>query len=53
MQTMIKWKEKGGGGGNWKQRGKNKLAPLHLIQKMHVNATSHQISSNYYALIMI
>ncbi len=47
MQTMIEWKEGGGGGDNSKQRGQKILTTLHLIQKMHVSDTSHQINSNY------
>jgi hypothetical protein len=36
---MIEWRGRGGGG-NAKQRGQEKLAPLCLIQQMHV-ATHH------------
>ncbi len=44
---MIEWKEGGGGGGDLKQKGKKKSAPLHLIPKMHVSNTPHQINSSY------
>ncbi len=44
---MVEWKEGGGGGGGSKQRGQEKSKPLHLIQKMHVSNTSHQIKSSY------
>jgi hypothetical protein len=40
---MIEWREGGGGGGGSKQKGQEKSAPLHLIPKMHVGNTSHQI----------
>ncbi len=44
---MIEWKEGGGGGGRSKQMGQEKSAPYHLISKMHVSDTSHQINSSY------
>jgi hypothetical protein len=44
---MIKWGEGGGGRGGSKQKGQEKLAPLHLIPKLHVSNTSHQINSSY------
>ncbi len=45
---MMEWKEGGGGGGGGsKQKGQEKLAPLHFIPKMHVWDTSHQINSSY------
>ncbi len=44
---MIDWGEGGGGGGGSKQRGQEKLAPLHLIPRMHVSNKSHQIKSSY------
>jgi len=43
---MVEWRE-GGRGSNSKQKGQEKLAPLHLIQKMHVSDTSHQSNSSY------
>jgi hypothetical protein len=36
-------KRGGGGGGYLKKKGQEKLAPLHLIPKMHISDTSHQI----------
>jgi hypothetical protein len=36
---MIEWREGGGRGGDSKQRGQEKLAPLHLIPKKHVSDT--------------
>jgi hypothetical protein len=40
-------KKGGGGGGASKQKGQKKLAPSHLIPKMHVSGTSQQINSSY------
>jgi hypothetical protein len=36
-----------GGGSHSKKKGQEKSAPLHLIPKMHVSDTSHQINSSY------
>jgi hypothetical protein len=44
---MIEWEEGGEGGGGSKPRGQENLTPLHLIPKMHVSDTQHQINSNY------
>jgi len=44
---MIEWGKGGGKGGSSKQRGEQKLTPLHLIFKMHVSDTLHQINSSY------
>jgi hypothetical protein len=44
---MIERREGGGGASISKQKGQEKLAPLHLIPKLHVNNTSHQINSSY------
>jgi hypothetical protein len=45
---MMEWKKKrGGGGGGSKQRGQEKLAPSHLIPKIHVSGTSQQINSSH------
>jgi hypothetical protein len=40
-------KRGGGGGVGSKQKGQEKSTPLHLIPKMHVSDTSHQINSSY------
>jgi hypothetical protein len=44
---MVESREGGVGGGDSKQRGQEKSKSLHLIQKMHVSNTSHQIKSSY------
>jgi hypothetical protein len=44
---MIEKREGGGGGGGSNQKGQERSSPLHLIPKMHVNDTSHQINSTY------
>ncbi len=40
-------KKGGGGGGGSKQKGQEKIAPLHFIPKMHISNTLHQIDSSY------